>query len=111
MPEIPQPSLTGPIDPGQTATSHDIEIRMTRTEFTDAIASAVGLPSAMRSLAMLAINTMKAEAFAEIQEVAGRVLQAIKREDYEELESLMRQAGMPGELVDLILQMARDAER
>ena len=92
-------------------TEPERQARLSRTEFTDAIAGAVGLPSAIRSLAMLAVNTMRDEAFAEIQEVAGRVLQAIKKEDYEELESLMLEAGMPADLVEMIVQMARDAER
>ncbi len=95
----------------ETSTDSEMQIRMTRTEFTDAIAGAGGLPLGIRSLAMLAINTMKEEAFAEIQEVAGRVLQAIKNEDYEELESLMLEAGMPSDLVNLIVGMARVAER
>ena len=87
------------------------QIRMTRTEFTDAIAGAIGLPSAVRSLAMVLVNTMSTKAFEEIQVVAGQVLQAIKREDYSELERLMLEAGMPGDLVNTIVQMARDAER
>lgn len=86
-------------------------VRLNRTEFTDAIATATGLPAAIRALAMIAINTMDDERFEEIQTVAGRILAAIKAEAYDELRSLMLGAGMPEDLVEMIVGLAQNAER
>lgn len=80
---------------------------MDRVEMTEYIANADDLPPLLKATAFMYVNTMSQKMVDKIGGAAGQCLDAIKREDFEELKRILIEAEIPEQYVKFVIDIAQ----